>query len=231
MTMLLAAALLFQDPSAETAFKKILETAMAAKSCVVDVKLHRSSKSAVKSDTYDAQSTMFLQDVNKAQWSFSKPGSDHPTTLVSDGARMKYESQDVTLGSASPKTLKSDLTTSWVLLGNAGVAFYVSALLAGSHPDEKFSEWFHASGFENGPPEGDVHTLSYTFTHVPKEAAGNKGSFKVKLWYAPTTSKLNKRTWTGIIWGDEVTVTEIYERYSLNTEIPEEKFRVADEKK
>ena len=105
MTLLLVTALLLQDPSAEATFKKILETAKGAKSCVVEVKSHRSPKISLKSDTYDAQSIMFLQDVDKAPWAFPRTRSEHPVTLVSDGTRLKCDSPDETFTSASPKTL------------------------------------------------------------------------------------------------------------------------------
>lgn len=81
--------------------------------------------------------------------------------------------------------------------------------------------------FKLGPNDGSKRTLSYEI----KDGASPNAVLEIKLWYDPATYTLARRVHTlktGTL--AETVLDETYEVYTLNADLPDQKFKLPDEK-
>lgn len=234
MLLLVALVGLGQDAVAEEMFFKLEEAALKAKS------LHVRAKGTVADGDATTEFSWSL-DIreNKANMDVKFPKiPDDPSFLVSDGttSRMRVRG-GIHAQTKSPEHLGPDLRLLFLRGGTQGAAMLVMDLFT--------------VGKELGDPEvfgksglAEVGKLVKTKTmRLSEDKDGKVLSFvavigikneelETKMWIDPKISKPLKRT---VVWkgddGKPVTLTELYEEYALNGEIPDEKFTLPGEKR
>jgi hypothetical protein len=84
------------------------------------------------------------------------------------------------------------------------------------------------SNLASGPDDGAVRTLAHG-----RQFGTSTDPFQVttKLWYDPKTFGITKRTIDAVHGGTRRFVTETFEEFTLNADIPDEKFKLPEEKK
>lgn len=80
------------------------------------------------------------------------------------------------------------------------------------------------SDVQEAPDDNKVKTLTYKIKVRPGHTAS------IKVWYDPKTFVLQKRTIRDED-RDSGTVTETFDEFTLNADIPDEKFKLPEEKK
>jgi outer membrane lipoprotein-sorting protein len=87
------------------------------------------------------------------------------------------------------------------------------------------------SDLKQGEDDGVLKTPTWTVTVSKTLMPAASKPMPIKLWYDPKSLKPVKRTAT-IMKGDvEVKWSETYENITLNADIPDEKFKLPEEKK
>ena len=83
--------------------------------------------------------------------------------------------------------------------------------------------------FRFGDSDGGSRTLLYSVRAKAAPKAENVDPYEIKTWYDPVTFRLLKRA---VEPSDRrLSTTEVYENFALNADIPDEKFKVPEEKK
>jgi hypothetical protein len=142
-------------------------------------------------------------------------------TVVSDGVRLTCLSGDnkATSEEATPADFGSMVCQIITKSGPSPIYGFITT------KDAKFEEKvqaFQISEFKELPPEGKSKRLSYGLMNENAMAI----RIKVTLWYEPDTGRLLKRTMK-ITFGDnlgEVNSTETYSEFTLNGDVPDDKF-------
>jgi outer membrane lipoprotein-sorting protein len=244
MYLLLAAALL-QDQTAEETFKKIenllakAETASVRYKCeAIAVRKGREADNPVKSES---SGLLLIKKGNKLRLSTDAPGEER-ITILSNGVEIEIrertvERDDAPPRRATPKELATSFATATARVGIAPAQLlYTLARMKGDELLEEmdFVRLFEVSDFKPGEAEKDLKSIRFRFKAATKRA---ETIGEATLWYDPVTYKPVKRTMSfddGI--GNKkkpssiVTLTETYAEFTLNTDIPEDKFKLPPEK-
>ena len=155
--------------------------------------------------------------------------------VVSDGSRLAYKYGEEWTAEELPKTFYGGVTATLARLGasqaaNIGAGWYHVVW----HPDG-CKETLEVSDIQAGKPDGDAPTISYT---VQVKGVNYDSRDYVRLWYEPATLKPIKRSFktvaslraNGGVRKEGGEYTEIYEEYTLDAEIPDDRFRIPIEK-
>ena len=92
-------------------------------------------------------------------------------------------------------------------------------------------ELLKMSDLKHGEDDGALKTLSWTVTVSNTFMPAVSKPVPVKLWYDPRTFKPVKRTLTNVKGDVEVKWAETYENVTYDEPIPDEKFKLPEEKK
>jgi hypothetical protein len=233
MNLLLAAALLLQDKSAEETFHRIEAALDQAKTIRFKCTWESTGK---KPDPI----TGLAKVTGSAEgW-------------IKEGNRQFFIQQFVTKDQTINKKFICDgqRVASWVgedridkaALANQGKRA-VAALSRIGHLSSTFALNFHpqtpegdaafdrdtaapVDGIKTGPADGKAASLIYTL-HFPE----TKQQLACRVWYDPGTLRIFKRAVTMESGDTGFTMTETYERLELNTQIPDATFTIPEEKK
>jgi outer membrane lipoprotein-sorting protein len=236
MNLLLAVALLLQDKTAEETFKKLEETIEKAKTVTIKFKWER--KPTKKQPTPSAASgSIFWKEGNKASVSVKFYEGQDPQlrqewSLVSDGTQMKASGVlEMAAKSATPKDLVSGLAK---ILVRGGIYHFDSIMLlacSGNKGKEKLSMEdcvgaVQVMRLKAGEDDKAAKTLGYSLVSIDPD-------HEIRLWYDPASYRLLRRTYATnpFALDPEFRLTETYEEFSLNADIPDEKFKLPEEKK
>ncbi len=248
MNLLLAAVLLMQDKAAEETFKKIEEQIQKAKTVSIKYKEEAFNKWGEKEQILYRSGTILLGESDKVSIRTSVLGkrwedtSEGEHALVSDGkllsacSEFRVKSSNTllrnTIFPSQPcrSTFRGDLATTLARAGTAhcsSIAFGLPTI-GGTKVQQEESvipKAIVCSDMKFDGEEGDAKILAYTL----QVFSFTQGVFveKVRLWFDPKTYKLLKR---GIVQGEH-SRTETYEEFTLNADIPDEKFKLPEEKK
>lgn len=228
MNLLLAAALLLQDKTAEETFKRIEEPILKAKSISLDFKL-LGEEGAHK---WGGGGTLLLKEGNKVRFEWVVLAPSMVIIMTSDGEHvLRTPERRRTLHNA-PQTLGLAYNASFCRLGvGAG------GTLAMDYVDPKdggipnIPELLKISDLKQGEDDGALKTLTWTVTISSSFMPAVSKPVPVKLWYDPKTFKPVKRTLTNVKGDVEVNWMETYENVTYDEPIPDEKFKLPEVKK
>ena len=210
MIQLIAALALLQQESAEETFKRLEQSVQKAKSLTLKYRLDLTQGG----QTATATGVLFLKEGNKLKVTIV--GAKGNPWTVSDGTKMKVDDRQAVLDGAewdTPKDLNAKMTTAFVRRGLLDLPDFPGRLRRYDiDPKEKIK----VSDFKFGDKDGDLQTLTY----VVQE--GN-GQADLKLWFDPKSLALKKRTLS--VARMNAIVTETYEEFTVNGEIPDEIFK------
>jgi outer membrane lipoprotein-sorting protein len=235
MNLWLATALLLQDRTVEETFKKIEETVTKAKTIRIQFKSIASGTEGAPAG--EMSGTILLKEGNKALESYvwSAGGEQRNIFYASDGTHATFgsdlgrggETYQADTFSAS-EGLSSRLGVALVRFGQDPLALLTCKTLftcpAGYPCDPKAQ--FRLSDFNAGPDYEGLKTMTYKLM-VPETT----GFHLTKIWYEPLSYKVVKRTLTQDIGrgpGKERNMTETYKEWTLNADIPDEKFKLPE---
>jgi outer membrane lipoprotein-sorting protein len=220
MNLLLAAVLLVQDKTAEEAFQKIEAALEGAKT--ISVKFRADGPAEKGSDKQEhAEGTFILKEGNKAvfTWGQWKDGTfARHFEIISDGVHLKT-------GVRTPK----NYTRSFPCVASR-VGFIVGCdfMRIGADKEGDLGDpktLIKVLQLRAGEDDGALRTLKYSLK-IDGMAIG-----EVTTAYDPKTFKIRKRTLEsgpGRIFPGRV--TETYEDWILNKDVPEEQFTLPQEK-
>jgi outer membrane lipoprotein-sorting protein len=225
---------------ARKSFTKLEETLINAKT--LRVRFRSGGKGPTDADKYEAFGTMLLKEGNKAFIEATTIANQEKSEVlfVSTGSAVSSETtrwktnvpdhpgvRDESAGPMTSGTLKTELSAG---LARIGQSMSVIQIMVRTNARGNFSmrESNRPSEFQVGDNDGPYKTLTYKFK--PEDAQCSVR--ETKLWYDPLSYKLIKRRqiWKGEK-GIEGVLDETYEEFTLNADIPDEKFKLPEEKK
>jgi hypothetical protein len=229
MNLLFAAVLLMQDRTAEETFKKLEETLEKAKTLSLNFKV-AFVKQAGLVQNMTIEGTAHFKEGNKASITAltTVQGETQEYSGVSDGSRLRRGTGKAeTEVTAVPADFLARFETA---LSRAGMLF---AFVETTRPSavrgrtlQELKKDLEVSNFKLGE---DKSSLSYTLRFPESDP---KMVATCVLRYEPKTLTLLGRKMTLTRNGeDEGVYTDTYEGYTLNADIPDEKFRLPGEKK
>ena len=230
MALLLAATLLLQEKSAEDIFRKIEETLTGAKTLSVKFKVSGSSQAEGAGEKMVVEGTFLLKGEKQIYLSFAPPDkAEERILVVSDGDVLQSHSKVPGSPVSFPAQPRQRhlLEYSFVRGGAAGL-MSMGAIFCGlvhnarkMEPDPK--KLVAVTDLQLGPKEGGA---SLTFTSKMDHFGP---TLQITLWYDPATHQPLKST--VVFVGKGRSLTEVYEDLVLNAAIPDEKFKLPEERK
>jgi hypothetical protein len=222
-------AALVQEPpaaSAEETFKKIEEALRDAKATRVQYSWEGISPSDL-SGKVEATGTVLIKEGNRTSLTATIVERERTSELkvVSDGTTVKTKlGPKRVLECVVPRNLEEGLKLALHRLGamQAVLIAHKVCMLDEEEQEEalKLGKKPPISDFRNGPDDGESKTIFYKI--LPE---GSENAAEVKLWYAPTTHRLVKRTIT-IKKPAESVFTEVYKEWTLDGELENEEFKL-----
>jgi outer membrane lipoprotein-sorting protein len=209
MIYLMAVMALLQSDTAEDTFKRLEESLVQAKSLRIKYRLDF----AQGDQTATATGTLLLKEGNKAK--IVMVGAKGNPWAVSDGTKVTVDARQAAVDGATwvtPKDLNVRMATKvarWGILDLPSLPRLIR--IYENEPRERLK----VSDFAFGQKNGDLETLTYVLRD------GN-GQADIRLWYHPKSLALKKRSLS--VANVNITVTETYEEFTVNGQIPDESF-------
>lgn len=227
MNLLLAAVLLLQDKTAEETFKKIETQIETAKTVSLKFKIEVSGK-----PEHDGTGTILFKGGNKSFIEIKGGGWD--LTGISDGVKTYscWGGFTPTVTEAN-KNQKRNISITFARLGiiqSMTLEFFLGVRITmgdqGKKPvEDDFRKLFEVFDIKAGEDDKESKTLTYK-VKVPDDRV----SADAKVWYDPKTFMLSKLTASVNISKSISVVTETYEEFTLNADIPDERFKLPEKK-
>jgi len=211
-----------QEKTVDDALKRIESALAGAKTVRVKFKSEGSGKRGDNETKIVFSGLLLLKEENRSRFETkSEVNSDEKATasIVSDGFKVRLESSGKSTDRKALKTQNLFYRNELLRLGMLG-----AAMLYPLAKPSKIGETYLLSNFGDGEEEKGIKTMTYDLM-----LAGNKGAGKVKLWYDPNGYKLLRRTLQFENAEDnvKVEVSETYEEYALDIEIPDDRFHIS----
>lgn len=138
--------------------------------------------------------------------------------MLSDGTRMRAGAGRQMKEKDTPKNLRASfITPRLARLGALGTIAVPARAQEGAVEDS--ARRFLVSDFKLSDGEKGAKILSYAVKSDPAEF-----NYAVTITYEPGTMKILERTLIGKDAKAEVTIREVYEKYALHAEIPDDRF-------
>lgn len=212
MSLLFAIALLAQDKTAEETFKKIEEKLLKAKTVRIKVKTVAHNEGHPDSEgSYE----LLLKEGNKVYFARS--------TNHKDDENLFFISDGVKIATNCPGWKTADVPAN--LGSNAAITLMREEFNLNILPQKKGAsakDLCDLSDFKIEEADGGARILSYKMSGDP--------GWKVKLWHDPRTFKFVKRTFSIKGRTSNAILSETYEAFELDADIPDEKFKLPAEK-
>jgi outer membrane lipoprotein-sorting protein len=213
------------------AFENIEEALLKARSLRIAFK----GETLMQSDEGDPErkttfsGVLLLKEGDKALYSSVRevPGGKRlDTFLVSDGSKMSG-SREGGQNSETPSGLKRALTLALSRMGPCSAAGAVAAALGHLNPldpGETMESALVVGDFGPLETDGDAKVIEFRFKGVKFGTSG-----KVRLWYDPKTYAVRKRTL--FVASRKTTITDVFDEYVLNPDLPDDRFKLPQERK
>jgi hypothetical protein len=212
---LLLSVLLLQ--SADETFKRIEESLDRAKSVEVVFKGEVAAAGGGKEEKLAYSGAVrSLGEKMSLTFKMARDGREHEIKTVVDGATMRVIDGPRVQEKEAPKNFRANLN---VMIGRSGMYL---AMMMGRPPLKP--------GEKEPDPKGlfrvsEVKIAEEGVLTYRMNLDGPTEVVDAKIWYDPKTFKLLKRT-IGVKVGNEtLSLTELYEGYTLNGDIPQEKLK------
>lgn len=213
----------------EETFKKIEESIEKAKTVSIRIKYDWYRKNHEEAKRFRGSGTLLFKEGNKISLTLNGLDRDEKeieNVAICDGSTLAFRGQLWQWGPGEGKLggekgVKDIFAT---VFARGGAAFAMDCWRLLPHGREKLANAAEFSAI--GEDKGGM-TLSYKLTSSLEAGV----TIDVKLWYDPKDFKLLKRTLE--IKGEKTvgSFTETYDEFVLNTDIPDEKFAIPEEKK
>jgi outer membrane lipoprotein-sorting protein len=231
MNLLIACTLLLQDKTAEETFKKIQETFATANT--LTFKFNVKVVKAIGGGESALKGTILFKEGNRMRCDFSillNGGSQREMLVVSDGSKVAAladgrNREEKEVSKDFNATLAAVITHGGVLSFIAGFHSLFAGEKKGALNAEKAPS---VTEIKTGEDDGDMKTLSYKTVITP--LAAQPATFDVRLWYEPKSLRLVKRTMSYRSETESRIFNETYEEFTLNADIPDEKFKLPTDK-
>lgn len=186
-------------------------------------------------DIIEDQTTVFTGEIflkvgGKAYCSSSRHAAGYKSGaesfLVCDGSTVLL-GRVVTSTLPAPAGLREALEMALVRMGLCATATfggYIVDILRGDTNFENFASTLQLADYAGLEDDGKFRVLAYTLKGTTYGMAG-----KVRVWYDPSTYRPIKRLIE--IGSSNTRITESYEEFTLDGEIPDEKFKIPTESK
>jgi len=212
--------------TAEQAFKKIEEIVTKAKGARVQYSWEGTSSTDLAGKV-EASGMVLIKEGNRTNLTATITERERTSELkvVSDGTIVKTKlGAHRVLECLVPKNFEEGLKLALHRLGamQAVLIAHKVCMLEEEEQEEalKLGKKPAVADFRHGPDDGDSKTLLYKI--IPD---GADSAAEVRLWYAPDTYRLVKRTIT-IKKPAESVFTEVYKEWTLDAELENEQFRL-----
>jgi outer membrane lipoprotein-sorting protein len=212
--------------TAEQTFKKIEEVVSKAKTARVQYAWEGASSSDLAGKV-EASGVVMIKEGNRTSLSATITERERTSELkvVSDGTIVKTRlGPHRVLECVVPKNFEEGLKLALHRLGamQAVLIAHKVCMLEEEEQEEalKLGKKPAVADFRHGPDDGESKTILYKI--IPD---GSDSAAEVKLWYAPETFRLVKRTIT-IKKPAESVFTEIYKEWTLDPDLENEEFRL-----
>ncbi len=225
----LSLAFLCQEKAAEDVLKRLIEPIEKAKSMRIGL-TWKAGDPAV-GDTMDGSNTLLWKEGSKVHLTakLRNKGREHEWTTICDGVKT-WSSQE---GQRKDAPLMPEGTQKAIgTIGFTQMGFLLMRF--GMRADPKgppnLGNLLEVSNVQSGPDEQGAGTLTYDV--LVKEPGGGDTAlddYKIKVWYDRKSLKLLKRAVTSN--DRSIPNTEEYRDLAIDVKIPDEKFKLPEEKK
>jgi len=210
MIVMIAVAALLQQETAEETFKRLEQSVLQAKSLSIKCRLDL----AQGDQKATATGVLLLKETNRMK--VSAVGAFGDPWAVSDGKKLTVDPRQGLADGAefkSPKDLNAFMATAMLRKGFVDLPMLPRRIqIYGLDLKERLK----LSDFKFGEKDGDLQTLTYVLQE-------GSGKVEITIWYDPKSLALKKRTWS--FPSQKAAIAESYEEFTLNGEIPDEKFK------
>ena len=217
MSVMLAAVLLMQAPTAEGTFKKIEDGILKAKTLSIKYSWER-FRNGTRMESLRA--SLLLKEGNKGRIEYQSPES--ATTVISDGKNLRVATNGkVTVERATPESFREDLCLG---ISRAGATTY--HLLVGIKGAEKaspFRAYCTVDAFKLGSPGEETGSLTYQ-AHV----TGDTDIYEGEMTYNSKDLRLLKRQLKLSSKGTVTLWSEKYDEFTLNADIADDTFKLPE---
>lgn len=223
--MLLAALLaLLQDPAAEETWRKLEESIVKAKTVTVRFRVEGTGAQEAPDRDLRANGTMTLKEGGKMRLEITMTtgGRERKSVLIGDGKNLSLAVDGAETRSVPAAKGTEGLAP--LLLARLGAMMSSFMPVGAGAPEGSLS--IEVSGVKAGEDDGAAKTLQFVTTNKVREKV--MSATDTRLWWDPKTRLPIKRVLT-LRKGDAVqgTLTETYEKFELDADVPDETFRVA----
>jgi hypothetical protein len=226
MPFLVALAFVLQDPSAEETLKKIEHAIDSPKTLSFKVSIEGTGKLDGMEYTSKLSGSIFLKGVTRASIAFTGTANGKPkeTRFLSDGTRCQLWSDHQRGGEIeATDALGRQIRTGFARGGVAQLDLILPIkTVPGKTPPEPLDldKLLLLSDFKPGAEEKPLRMITYTLKTPDEE----DGTYQVRLWYDPNSYLPKKRVSVLKAKDAEGTITETYEDWAVNSEIPDGTF-------
>jgi hypothetical protein len=235
MNLLLAAVLLMQDKAAEDVFGKI--TASIEKAKTVQVKLAVKIGDLAEGSTEEGTVTLLIGDRNRFRVS-TKEKYQNKGDLQAKEIEGEYGCDGASLWSSAGRRVEAapPLLDAWYRTAISRIGYsqaYLLKLRFGLSEQAKdrfpdLEKMLEIDDIKSGPDESGAKTLTYTVAVKSLRSADTYiDRYKIKIWYDAKSLKMIKRT----VKSRDESSSESYESFVFDADIPDEKFKLPEEKK
>jgi general secretion pathway protein G len=234
MNLLLAALLLMQERTAEETFRKIEEIILEAKTVVVVFSTDAIHISGQNKIGFACSGSLLLKEDRRVRAEMTRSGSsggNDSRQIQSDGEEFyALLGQDATMRPAHDTGSTRVQFSRRMKIGFARLgAFQIlggpacSTVLYSPNefPEVDLRDRFRVSEFKEEAAEKDAKGITYTVI-LPRRTE----TCEMTLWYDPATFVPIRRTQIMRWRGGDFTLTEKYSGFTLNADIPDEKFKL-----
>jgi len=243
MNLLLAAVLLMQDKTAEETLGKIEEAVDKARTVRVTYRTEAECvRSGAEKSTWTNEGNILVKGASRINASSNykliegKRSEAYESQLISDGTNLLLhfppskkrviDLQFFSIPQFQGSLVRAGVSNSMFLAGTFGDLLCVG----GGGPKPK--DFFELSKLKEGPKRERGKTLEYTLKYENERFPSHPTKeLLVILEYDPVTWKLLSRKTKIQFEGGETTIRETYTDFILNADIPDEKFKLPEEKK
>lgn len=217
MSVMLAAALLMQSPTAEGTFKKIEDGILKAKTLSIKYSWER-FRNGTRLESLRA--SLLLKEGNKGR--IESKTQESVTTVTSDGKNLRVVTDGkVTVERATPEAFREDLCLG---LSRAGATtFHMLVGIKGAEKASPFRAYCTVDTFKFGSPGEETGTLTYQ-VHV----AGDTDVYEGEITYNAKDLRLVKRQLKLSSKGTVTLWSEKYDEFTLNGDIPDDTFKLPE---
>jgi len=241
MNTLLALALLIQDQSAEDAFKKLEDAVENAHSVAMRFSLDGTVTRGNEKIKVTAKGTLLLKGSSlvsisrTVQLGDDQEPAEMAVKFTSDGTQMSFDFPELKHNAnLDKKTLSvARFKSSLVRVGASTTVGFIGTYDPSKKEGGVLSkEAILVSDLKEGAKSNHGKTLTYTLRYVEPKTAGDPDKpFNVVLEYDPLSWKILSRVVTYKGEAGEQRIQETYQDFTLNSDIPDEKFKLPHDKK